>query len=85
MKCVVQRDKIGTHCSVTPYYKDIVEESVIEFQLNLGEEIDINKLNEKLTNGITIASLYNNDNQNIFIREACMRLFGKYPNEIKIK
>ena len=82
---VVQRDKIGTHCSVTPYYKDIVEESVIEFQLNLGEEIDINKLNEKLTNGITIASLYNNDNQNIFIREACMRLFGKYPNEIKIK
>ena len=83
---VIQRDNIGTHCSVTPYYKDFEEENVIEFQLYLNEKVDLSKLNNKLTNGITIASLYNiNDERNVFIREACMRLFGVYPTEITME
>ena len=83
---VIQRDKIGTSCSVTPYYKDIKEENILEFQLIINEGVNLSDLNNKVTSGIIISSLYNiNDKQNIFIREACMRLFGKYPDEIKFK
>ena len=83
---VIQRDKIGTSCSVTPYYKDIKEENILEFQLVINEGVNLTDLDNKAASGITIASLYNfNDKQNIFIREACMRLFGKYPDEIKFK
>ena len=83
---VIQRDKIGTSCSVTPYYKDIKEENILEFQLIINEGVNLTDLDNKAASGITIASLYNfNDKQNIFIREACMRLFGKYPDEIKFK
>ena len=83
---VIQRDKIGTSCSVTPYYKDIKEENILEFQLIINEGVNLTDLDNKAACGITISSLYNfNDKQNIFIREACMRLFGKYPDEIKFK
>ena len=83
---VIQRDKIGTSCSVTPYYKDIKEENILEFQLIINEGVNLTDLDNKAASGITISSLYNfNDRQNIFIREACMRLFGKYPDEIKFK
>ena len=83
---VIQRDKIGTSCSVTPYYKDIKEENILEFQLIINEGVNLTDLDNKAASGITIASLYNfKDKQNIFIREACMRLFGKYPDEIKFK
>ena len=83
---VIQRDKIGTSCSVTPYYKDIKEENILEFQLIINEGVNLTDLDNKAASGITISSLYNfNDKQNIFIREVCMRLFGKYPDEIKFK
>ena len=82
---VVQRDKIGTHCSVKPYYQDIEMENVIEFTLLLDKNININDLS-KLNNGVNIANLYKiDDNKYNFIKESCLKLFGVYPKEIKIK
>ena len=83
---IVQRDKVGTHCSITPYYKDIQEENVLEFQLFVDKNINISDLSNKLTEGVIIASLYNFiDNEYKFIKEACLKLFGEYPKDIKFK
>ena len=83
---IIQRDKVGTHCSITPYYKDIQEENVLEFQLFVDEDINISDLSNKLTEGVIISSLYNfSDNDYKFIKEACLKLFGEYPKEIKFK
>ena len=83
---VVQRDKVGTHCSVSPVYTDLEEENVLEFQLVLNEGVDIHTLNSKLSEGVVIASLYKFDDDNFrFIKESCLKLFGVYPKEIKIK
>ena len=82
---VIQRDEIGTHCSVTPYYQNIEMENVIEFTLLLDKNINIDDLS-KLNNGVNIANLYKiNDNKYDFIKESCLKLFGVYPKEIKIK
>ena len=82
---VVQRDKVGTHCSVTPYYQDIEMENVIEFTLLLDKNINIDDLS-KLNDGVNIANLYKiNDNKYNFIKESCLKLFGVYPKEIKFK
>lgn len=83
---VIQRDKVGTHCSVSPVYTNIEEENVLEFQLILNEGVDIHTLNNKLSEGVVIASLYKfDDNDFRFIKESCLKLFGVYPKEIKIK
>jgi hypothetical protein len=83
---VVQRDKVGTHCSVSPVYTDLEEENVLEFQLVLNEGVDIHTLNSKLSEGVVIASLHKFDDDNFrFIKESCLKLFGVYPKEIKIK
>ena len=81
---VIQRDKVGIHCSITPYYQDIKEEGILEFQIILDEDID--KLAVEITEGVNITSLYKfNDKEYKFIREACLKLFGSYPKDIKIK
>jgi len=79
---VIQRDKIGSHCSVVPYYKDIDEENILEFTVTIeSNDYDLDK---KLTEGITITNMFKfNDFE--FIREACLRLFGVYPKEINFK
>ena len=83
---VVQRDKVGTHCSVSPVYTDLEEENVLEFQLILNEGVDIHTLNNKLSEGVVIASLHKFDDDSFrFIKESCLKLFGVYPKEIKIK
>ena len=83
---VVQRDKVGSHCSITPYYKDMKEENVLEFTIKLGLEIDVNDLEYKLTEGVNITNLYKFDDDKFeFIRESCLKLFGVYPEEINIK
>ena len=82
---VIQRDNVGTHCSVTPYYKDIDIENVFEFQLILDKDINVTELS-KINNGITIANLHKiNDTEYKFIKESCLKLFGIYPKEIKFK
>ena len=83
---VIQRDKVGTHCSVSPVYTDLEEENVLEFQLVLNEGVDIHTLNSKLSEGVVITSLHKFDDDNFrFIKESCLKLFGVYPKEIKIK
>ena len=83
---VVQREKVGTKCSVSPCYKDIEGEKTLEFSLIFDEKVNIKDLNSKLTEGITITNLHKfNDESYKFIKEACIRLFGVYPKEIKIK
>ena len=81
---VVQRDKVGTHCSVTPHYKEIEQPNVLEFQIELSEAVNIDDLQNKLIEGINIASLYKfGDEQFRFIKEASLKLFGKYPSKIR--
>ena len=81
---VVQRDKVGTQCSVTPYYKDIVESNVVKFQISINESMY--NLEEKINNGIVITNLFKfDDNEYKFIKEMCLKLFGSYPKEIKFK
>ena len=83
---VVQREKVGTKCSISPCYKDIEGEKTLEFSLVFDEKVNIKDLNSKLTEGITITNLHKfNDESYKFIKEACIRLFGVYPKEIKIK
>lgn len=83
---VIQRDKVGTHCSITPLYNEQEGENILEFQIILNESVDIQSLNNKLNEGVNIANLHKfNDNEFKFIKESCMKLFGVYPKEIKIK
>lgn len=82
---VIQRDKIGTRCSVKPYYQNDKEDNSLLLQITLNEAINVNELN-KLTEGIIISNLFKfNDSEFKFIREACLKLFGSYPKDIKIK
>lgn len=83
---VIQRDKVGTHCSITPLYNEQEGENILEFQIILNESADIQSLNNKLNEGVNIANLHKfNDTEFKFIKESCMKLFGVYPKEIKIK
>jgi hypothetical protein len=83
---VIQRDKVGTTCSIRPYYKDMVEENILEFQLFIDKDIDILSLDEKLSESINITNLHKfNDNEFKFIKETCLKLFGVYTTNIKIK
>lgn len=83
---VIQRDKVGTHCSISPLYNEQEGENILEFQIILNESVDIQSLNNKLNEGVNIANLHKfNDKEFKFIKESCMKLFGVYPKEIKIK
>lgn len=84
---ILQRDKIGNHCVIS-VNNDIDEsKTVTECQVKFNESIDINLLiKEKMENGVTINSLHNfKDNEYKFIKETCLRLFGRYPDSIEIK
>lgn len=84
---IIQRDKMGNHCVIS-VNNDIDEsKTVTECQVKFNESIDINQLiKEKMENGVTINSLHNfKDNEYKFIKEACLRLFGRYPDSIEIK
>ena len=83
---IVQRDKVGTHCTVTPYYKDIEENNILEFTVTMNKDLNIEDLKNKYESGIVISNLHKfNDDEFKFIRESCLKLFGVYPEEIKIK
>ena len=79
---VMQRDKVGSHCSITPYYKDNEEENVLEFTIKFGLDVNINDLEHKITEGVQISNLYKFDDKFEFIRESCLKLFSAYPKEI---
>ena len=80
---IVQRDKIGAHCSVNPYYQDNKEENILEFTVQLNNSFNLNEINDKLTEGINILNLHKFDDKEYkFIKESCLRLFGEYPKEI---
>lgn len=80
---VIQRDSVGTHCSVTPYYNDIRGENSLSFYILLNESIDISELSNKINKGITLTNLFKfNDNGYNFIKESCLRLFDQEPIDI---
>ena len=83
---IVQRDKIGTHCSVNPYYQDNKEENILEFTVQLNNSFNLNEINDKITEGINITNLHKFDDKDYrFIKESCLRLFGEYPKEIVLE
>ena len=81
---ILQRDKIGNHCIIKPIYEEIDNSKFIEFNVTFNENNIIN--DDVINEGITINSMFNsNDSEYRFIREACLKLFGKYPDNIEIK
>jgi hypothetical protein len=80
---VIQRDKVGTHCSITPLYSEQEGENILEFQIILNESVDIQSLNNKLNGGVNIANLHKfNDDEFKFIKESCLKLFGQSPEMV---
>jgi hypothetical protein len=81
---ILQRDKIGNHCIIKPIYEEINNSKFIEFNITINE---IDNIKDNIINeGLTINSMFNsNDSEYRFIREACLKLFGKYPDNIEIK
>ena len=80
---VIQRDSVGTHCSVTPYYKDTEGENSLSFFILLNESVDISELSNKINEGITLTNLFKfNDNGYNFIKESCLRLFDQEPIDV---
>jgi hypothetical protein len=83
---VIQRDKVGLHCSIKPLYESFEYENSIEFQVTLNGNEELNITDEKISEGVNISSLFKfNDNDYKFIKEACVKIFGVQPKEIKTK
>ena len=84
---IIQRDRMGNHCSVKPGIVNENDKKIIECNLTFEEPVNINvNLKEKMEEGITLNSLFNaNDKEYKFIKEASLRLFGVYPDSIEIK
>ena len=81
---IVQRDKLGTHCSVTPYYNEIDRINEVSFKVELPDYIEIENILNNLTEGVTIANLFKFEDQEFkFIKEASLKLFGSYPINIR--
>lgn len=81
---IVQRDKVGTHCSVTPYYNEIDRINEISFQVELPDYVDIDNILNNLREGVNISNLFKfEDCEFKFIREASLKLFGCYPINIR--
>ena len=83
---VIQRDKVGLHCSIKPLYESFEYENYIEFQVTLNGNEELNITDEKISEGVNISSLFKfNDDEYKFIKEACVKIFGVEPKEIKTK
>lgn len=84
---IIQRDRMGNHCSIKPGIANENDKKIIECKLTFGEPVNINvNLKEKMEEGITLNSLFDiNDKEYKFIKEASLRLFGVYPDSIEIK
>ena len=84
---IIQRDRMGNHCSIKPGIVDKNDKRIIECKLTFEEPVNINvNLKEKMGEGITLNSLFNaNDKEYKFIKETSLRLFGVYPDSIEIK
>ena len=84
---VVKRDKVGNHCSVSQILENVDYPNSIEFNIHFNEEINCKEhVSANIFEGVCINTLYDfNDKEYKFIREACLRLFGRYPDSIEIK
>ena len=81
---IIQRDKVGTHCSVTPYYNNIDRLNEVSFQIELPEYIEIDSVFNNLAEGVIIANLFKFEDQEFkFIKEASLKLFGHYPTKVR--
>lgn len=81
---IIQRDKVGTHCSVTPYYNEIDRINEVSFKVELPDYIEIENILNNLIEGIIIANLFKFEDQEFkFIKEASLKLFGSYPTKIR--
>jgi len=81
---IIQRDKVGTHCSVTPYYNEIDRINEVSFKVELPDYIEIENILNNLTEGVVIANLFKFEDQEFkFIKEASLKLFGFYPINVR--
>lgn len=84
---VMNREKVGTLCSIKPGRCVYENKSVSSYQVKFLSPVNIDaSIKDKLTNGVRVNSLFNlNDLDNKFINEVCLRLFGSYPESCTLK
>lgn len=84
---VMNREKVGTLCSVKPCRCVYENKNVSSYQVKFLTPVNVDdSIKDKLTNGVRINSLFNiNDLDNKFIKEVCLRIFGTYPESCELK
>ena len=84
---IVKRDKMGNHCSVSILEETMNSDNIIEFEIKFNDLLDFdNCLKENMNEGITLNTMFNfRDEEYKFIKEACLKIFGSYPENINKK
>ena len=84
---IVKRDKMGNHCSVSILEETMNSNNIIEFEIKFNDLLDFdNCLKENMNEGITLNTMFNfRDEEYKFIKEACLKIFGSYPESINKK
>ena len=84
---IVKRDKMGNHCSVSILEETMNSDNIIEFEIKFNDLLDFdNYLKENMNEGISLNTMFNfRDEEYKFIKEACLKIFGSYPESINKK
>lgn len=84
---IIKRDKMGNHCSVSILENVMNTDNIIEFEIKFNNSLDFdNYLKENMNEGISLNTMFNfRDEEYKFIKEACLKLFGNYPESINKK
>ena len=84
---IVKRDKMGNHCTVSILEETMNSDNIIEFEIKFNDLLDFdNCLKENMNEGISLNTMFNfRDEEYKFIKEACLKIFGSYPESINKK
>jgi hypothetical protein len=84
---IIKRDKMGNHCSISLLENLMNSDNILEFEINFKDSMDYDtQIKENMNEGITLNTMFNfRDEEYKFIKEACLKLFGVYPENINKK
>ena len=84
---IVKRDKMGNHCSISILEETMNSDNIIEFEIKFNNLLDFDiYLKENMNEGISLNTMFNfRDEEYKFIKEACLKIFGSYPESINKK
>ena len=84
---IIKRDKMGNHCSISLLENLMNSDNILEFEINFKDSMDYDtQIKENMNEGIDLNTMFNfKDEEYKFIKEACLKLFGVYPENINKK